>query len=115
LNITDQGFPEGVRGLEPWKRAFEKFKWSKTAFATSVVLLPDGSAPIGSSGSGFLWEWKTAPNYHPDLYRKFLIDSLTRYDKISAITTDSSLSAAQKQFKLAALSLEIMQQMRASR
>jgi len=104
-----------VPGLRPWARAFEKFKWAKTAFATSLVLTPDGVSPIGSSGSGFLWEWNTAPNYHPDLYYKFLTDSLMRYDKIQSIKTDTALSPVQRQLKLAALSVEIMQQMRPSR
>jgi hypothetical protein len=113
LNITDQGFPD-ITGLRPWQRAFDKFRWSKTAFATSVVLTPDGAAPIGSSGSGFAWEWKTAINYHPDLYYKFLTDALGRYEKICGIKTDASLSPTQRQLRLAALSIEIMQQMRPS-
>ncbi|HEY9777795.1 MAG TPA: hypothetical protein V6C81_28805 [Planktothrix sp.] len=101
-------------GLNAWKRAFEKYKFSKTAFATSVVLTPDGKAPIGSSGSGFLWEWKTATNYHPDLYLRFLTDSLDRYGRICQIKQDNSLSPVQKQFKLAALSFEIMAEMKQS-
>ncbi len=114
LNITDQGFPE-VAGLKAWQRAFDKFKWSKTAFATSVVLTPDGAAPIGSSGSGFAWEWKTATNYHADLYFKFLTEALGRYEKICSIKTDNRLSPTEKQVRLAALSVEIMQQMRPHR
>jgi len=76
--------------------------------------MPDGATPIGSSGSGFLWEWNTAINYHPDLYLKFLTDALGRYEKICAIKTDNNLSAIQKQLKLAALSVEILQQMKPS-
>jgi hypothetical protein len=110
LNITDQGFPENVPGLNPWHRAFDKLKFAKSAFATSTVLTPDGSSAIGTSGSGFAWEWRTAANYHPDRYLVFLNQSLDRYSRICEVKANPNLNAVQKQLKIAGISLEIAQQ-----
>jgi len=81
LNITDQGFPNNVNGLKAWKMAFNSARWTHYAFATSVVLTPDGSKQLGSSGGGFAWQWKTAANYHADRYLNFLTDAMKRFDK----------------------------------
>jgi hypothetical protein len=90
LNVTDQGFPKNVDGLKAWQKAYNRVAFFKTAFATSVVLTPDGATPLGSSGSGFAWEWKTAANYHPDRYLAFLSHALNRFNQLGRgqATTD---------------------------
>jgi hypothetical protein len=91
LNITDQGFPENISGLKWWQKAYGKARFFETAFATSVVLTPDGAMPLGSSGSGFPWQWKTAANYHPDLYLGFLTSALNRFNQMSGVVAKPQL------------------------
>ena len=100
VNITDSGFPDDVPALRVWQRAFKGFWQSKFAFATSVAITPDGSLPLGSSGSGFKREWQTAINYHPDLYLGFLKDSLSRYNQICETRNDTSLNPMQKEMRM---------------
>jgi hypothetical protein len=82
LNITDQGFPAIIPGLKPWQKAYNKSKFYHEAFATSIAFTPDGAIPMGSSGSGFFWQWKTAANYHPDRYLEFLKDARNRFSQL---------------------------------
>lgn len=91
LNITDQGFPDKINGLKAWQKAFNSTRFSHVAFATSVVLTPDGAVPLGTSGSGFAWEWRTAPNYHPERYLGFLNDALNRFNRMCGVETTSQL------------------------
>ena len=89
LNITDQGFPKNIEGLKWWQKAYHSARFFQTAFATSVVLTPDGAMPLGSSGSGFPWQWRTSANYHPERYLGFLNGALNKFNQIVGVETKS--------------------------
>lgn len=109
-NISDKGFPKSATGLKLWEHAFKRNWKHKFAFATSVVLTPDGKMPLGTSGSGYRWEWETSANYHPNLYLAFLRDSYTRFNKYLSVKDDPSLHPMQRKLKLLALWGEAMKQ-----
>jgi hypothetical protein len=107
-NITDSDFPPSITGLALWQRGFRDQWRYKFAFATSVVLTPDGAIPLGTSGAGFLSKWKTNANYHADLYRKFLIDSRSRYLRLADLSATES-DAYERNLQLNSLKKEILQ------
>lgn len=92
LNVTDQGFPESLDGLKPLQKAYNRVAFFKSAFATSMVLTPDGAKPLGSSGSGFAWEWRTAANYHPERYLAFLTGALNKFNQMDGAETKYQLN-----------------------
>lgn len=84
INVTDQGFPKDVPGLKPWERAFSQDRRYRFGFATSVVLTPDGTAALGTSGCGHRWEWETSINYHAEKFRKYLEGCLDRFVRLKS-------------------------------
>ena len=73
LNMTEQGFPDDVPALKPYKKPWKTFEALKWGFATSVVVDPTGKKILGQSGSGFSFEWKRAVNYNPRKYLSMLL------------------------------------------
>ena len=108
LNITDDGFPKDVPALKPWENAYNANKLYTVAFATSTVIGPTGKWFFGDSGSGHSYQADTAPNYHPDLYLKFLATCKDRYERALAIESDKTISETARKLKLAALQAEIL-------
>jgi hypothetical protein len=92
LNITDQGFPKSITGLRAWQKAYATNDFYKTAFATSLVLTSDGSMPLASSGAGFVWQWRTSANYHPDGYLAFLRQGLKRFQQLPGVASGNRRS-----------------------
>ena len=72
LNITDDGFPPALPGLEPWHQAWLKNPFYRNAFATSVVLEPSGSQALATSGAGYTDEVDTATNSNLSKYLDWL-------------------------------------------
>lgn len=73
-----------------------------------MVIGPEGRCAFGTSGSGYLWEYESSINYRPDKYRKFLDESLARFQKAKAIAEDTALDAKARDAKLRELYLEIL-------
>lgn len=78
LNLSETGFPPELPGLEPWRKAYEKDWKHQVAFATSIVLFPNGKGVLGTSGCGHRWELDTSINYDPAKYLSFLAGCATR-------------------------------------
>jgi hypothetical protein len=112
LNLSRTGFPPELAGLKPWQRAYNKDWRYRQAFATSVVLSPDGRFPLGTSGSGHRNEFASAANYHPDKFLSFLSASKSRADRLTTIMSDNSLSGMSRARALQPLRSEIIQQLR---
>jgi hypothetical protein len=108
INLSDVGFPTSVPGLKPWQNAYENDWRYKFGFATSVVLSPDGKWPLGTSGSGHIWEYKTSINYNPDKYLQFVDECLDRFARAVALGSQTALDAKTREAKLAALQAEIL-------
>lgn len=112
LNLSRTGFPKQLPGLKLWERAYKKDWRYRQAFATSVVLSPDGRCPLGTSGSGHRNEFASAANYHPEMYLSFLTASKSRADRLSSIMSDASLTGASRWRAMQTLRGEIIQQLR---
>lgn len=78
LNLTETGFPDQLPGLEPWRKAYEKDWKHQVAFATSVVLFPNGKGVLGTSGCGHRWDLDSSINYDPSKYHNFLGECAAR-------------------------------------
>lgn len=111
LNVTDDGWPEGVPALAAWKEAYTRDWRHKYGFATSAVIGPDGQWVYGTSGSGYKWEWETAINYHPEKYVAYLDECLDRYRRAQAILADDTLSELERKAKLLKVRGEILAQL----
>jgi hypothetical protein len=77
-DVDVYGFPEDFPALEKYRKMWhfmEKHKWG---IATSAVVSSSGQKMLGESGSGFFWEWKTATNYYPDKFMKYLQEALDK-------------------------------------
>ncbi|HLG42464.1 MAG TPA: hypothetical protein VI643_03785 [Planctomycetota bacterium] len=81
INITDVGFPSDVPALEPWRKSYEKEWRHQFGFATSVVIMPEGSGALGTSGCGHTWEWNTSINYDAARFTKYLDGCLDRFQR----------------------------------
>lgn len=81
LNLTDSGFPEELPGLAPWQSAYQREIKNHVAFATSVVLFPNGRGILGTSGGGHRWELDTSINYDPSRYLEFLAGCQSRQQR----------------------------------
>jgi hypothetical protein len=99
-------------GLKPWERAYKRDWRYRRAFATSVVLDPQGNYPLGTSGSGHRNEAATAANYHPELYLQFLTDSKNRGRRLAAVQEDTTLRWGEKMRRIGELRSEIIQQLK---
>jgi hypothetical protein len=90
-NISDQGWPANTPALMPWQRWLGLHPGNSTnGFTTSVVMSPDGTMALGTSGSGHVSEWHTSICYDPDKYLGFLQGALGKYQQYRQIanTTD---------------------------
>jgi hypothetical protein len=72
------GFPEGLTAIAKYKKVWKSFTALKWGIATSAVVDSTGTRLLGESGSGFVWQWKSATNYHPDKFMAYLRKSLDR-------------------------------------
>lgn len=114
INLTDQGFPKDAPALSLWERAYGTKDAFKSAFATSLVMGPNGKWPFGSSGSGYLADFGNAINYHPDMFAKYLDESLARWKRAVAIASDEALDEAARKAKLDALYSEILRSIKSA-
>jgi hypothetical protein len=85
-NISDLGWPANTPALMPWQRWLSTHpNNAKNGFTTSVVVTPDGSMPLGTSGSGYVAEWHTSICYDPDKYLGFLEGAQQKYQQYRSI------------------------------
>lgn len=85
-NISDQGWPANTPALTPWHRWLDMHPGNATnGFTTSVVMSPDGTVALGTSGSGHISEWHTSICYDPDKYLGFLNGAGQKYQQYSSI------------------------------
>jgi hypothetical protein len=88
-NVTDQGWPADTPALAPWQRWLENHPDNaQKGFTTSVVIAPDGVMSLGTSGSGYIYEWHTSVCYDPDKYLGFLNGSLQKYRDYQTIMAE---------------------------
>ena len=90
-DVDVYGFPEGFPAIEKYRKMWhfmEKHKWG---IATSAVVSSSGQNMLGESGSGFFWEWKTATNYYPDKFMKYLQESLDKGNHLAIGSMGRSL------------------------
>jgi hypothetical protein len=85
-NISDQGWPANTPALASWERWLGNHPGNaQNGFTTSVVISPDGTTPLGTSGSGYISEWHTSVCYDPTKYVGFLTGALQRYEQYKSI------------------------------
>src|ERR1051325_3363893 len=72
VNITDDGWPENVPALAPWRWGYDAWPFSKLGFANALVCDSAARIPLAWAGSGMKSEFMEAANYHPDLFLQFL-------------------------------------------
>lgn len=89
VNITDDGWPEGVKALAPWRWGYDAWPFSKLGFVNALVCDPDGRLPYAWAGSGMKSEFETSANYHPDLFLGFLDRAAANREVIDAIQRSS--------------------------
>lgn len=109
LNISNEGFPD-INALKPWERAFHKDWKYSMAFATTVVVHPSGAYALGTTGSGHVYEYETAINYHPDRFLAFLKECKDRLARIQSIEQSTTATKLEKSKELSEIRNEILAQ-----
>jgi hypothetical protein len=111
VNLSDRGFPREIPALKPWEAAYEKSWRHKFGFATTVLVNPEGTGALGTSGCGHTWEIDTSINYDPAKYLALLGGCLDRLKRVRAILEDKTLSDAERAAKGKALKEEVIRQL----
>lgn len=72
VNITDDGWPENVPALAPFRWGYDVWPFSKLGFVNALVCDSAGKIPLAWAGSGMKSEFMESANYHPALFLEFL-------------------------------------------
>ncbi|BBM86366.1 hypothetical protein [Candidatus Uabimicrobium amorphum] len=109
VNITTNGFPPEIRGLEKYRKAYKSLEFIlENYFFGHVVVGSDGKFMFGHSGSGIKDLYEISPCYHPDKYLRFLQRSLVLFNRCQKIRSDMTLNYQEKYARLEVLGQEIV-------
>jgi len=110
-NISDQGWPADTPALEPWERWLSLHPGNAhNGFTTSVVMSPNGTMALGTSGSGYIGEWHTSICYDPDKYLGFLQGAQQKFGQYATIQNQPE--SYQKMVQLSQLQRQVMMENR---
>ena len=113
LNLTDQGFPPWLEALAPFKAAYDAIPQSKRAFNTPAVVDPEGVVLLGHGDTGAIVQKakQDSVNFDTARYLQMLETSVKRNSRLEALRGDPALSAEDRASSIAALRLEVLQEL----
>ncbi|HYG77224.1 MAG TPA: hypothetical protein VEK08_19625 [Planctomycetota bacterium] len=82
MNITDDGWPDNLTALWPWKLYHTSNPISKYGFTAIVLLTPDGKKVLAGAESAGMENWKSSEHYHGEKFAALLDKGLEKFKAV---------------------------------